>query len=183
MAATNGSVLDTAAATAMVKLLRDFVTKIELVAEEETKSWAEQFRARIEAFDSNSALKVPTSGKKPEEGHAEGQVLITSGDEHRMAIRDGTLAGAAVAAAAGGAGRPAALPPSSSSLPTSVVMRAAIVAAQPIDPGSLTLRVNDAAVDLPEDGRVELPLSIGVSHRIVPRPVAQVASRSGRSGW
>ena len=42
-------------------LLRNFVTKVELVAEAETSEWAQRFSQRIETFDQNPGLRVALS--------------------------------------------------------------------------------------------------------------------------
>jgi hypothetical protein len=43
----------------LAALLRNFVTKVELVAETETGEWAQRFSQRIESFDSNPNLRTP----------------------------------------------------------------------------------------------------------------------------
>lgn len=42
----------------LVKLLRDFVTQVELLAEAKTKEWAQHFSQRINAYDRNPNLRV-----------------------------------------------------------------------------------------------------------------------------
>jgi hypothetical protein len=55
---SDGAPADGKAATASVALLREFVVKVEQLTETETKEWAERFRSRIDAFDSNPNLNV-----------------------------------------------------------------------------------------------------------------------------
>ena len=62
LAKSGGVVVDRPTAAGFVALLREFVTKIEQLAEAETKDWAEQFRARVAAFDSNPNLKIRLPG-------------------------------------------------------------------------------------------------------------------------
>jgi hypothetical protein len=50
--------LDPKATTELVRLLRAFVTQIELLAEAETKEWAQRFSQRINAYDRNPNLRV-----------------------------------------------------------------------------------------------------------------------------
>jgi hypothetical protein len=58
MTTHGGTVNDRTQAAEFVALLRDFVTKVELLAEEETKEWARRFNERIATFDANPNLKV-----------------------------------------------------------------------------------------------------------------------------
>ena len=72
LAECGGVIADGTMAARFVNLLRDFVVRVELTAEIETKEWATQFRSRIEAFDRNPNLKVRLPGeeapaRKPEE--------------------------------------------------------------------------------------------------------------------
>jgi hypothetical protein len=53
-----GGNLDPRATTDLVKLLRAFVTQIELLAEAETKEWAQRFSQRINTYDRNPNLRV-----------------------------------------------------------------------------------------------------------------------------
>lgn len=71
LAKCGGVIVDRPTAVGFVTLLREFVTRIEQLAEAETKEWAEQFRARVAAFDSNSNLKVRLPGGKPDKAAAE----------------------------------------------------------------------------------------------------------------
>jgi hypothetical protein len=48
----------------LASLVRDFVTKVELLAEEETTAWAQRFSERLSGFDRNPNLKV-TLGNQP----------------------------------------------------------------------------------------------------------------------
>jgi hypothetical protein len=49
---------DPKATAGLVRLLRAFVTQIELLAEAETKEWAQRFSQRINAYDRNPNLRV-----------------------------------------------------------------------------------------------------------------------------
>jgi hypothetical protein len=53
-----GGVLERETAAGLIKLLRDFVTQVELLAEAETKEWAQHFSQRINAYDRNPNLRV-----------------------------------------------------------------------------------------------------------------------------
>jgi hypothetical protein len=53
-----GGVLDPKTTIELVRLLRAFVTQIELLAEAETKEWAQRFSQRINAYDRNPNLRV-----------------------------------------------------------------------------------------------------------------------------
>jgi len=53
-----GGVLQPEIAAGLIKLLRDFVTQVELLAEAETKEWAQHFSQRINAYDRNPNLRV-----------------------------------------------------------------------------------------------------------------------------
>ena len=50
--------------TELTTLARDFVTKVELLAEEETTAWAQRFSERLSAFDRNPNLKVTLSAQQ-----------------------------------------------------------------------------------------------------------------------
>jgi hypothetical protein len=58
MTMCRGICCDRAQAVEFVTLLREFVSKVELLAEEETKEWARRFHERIDAYDRNPNLKV-----------------------------------------------------------------------------------------------------------------------------
>ncbi len=53
--------IDKALCTARINLLREFVVKVELLAEAETKEWAASFRSQIESFDSNPQLRIKSA--------------------------------------------------------------------------------------------------------------------------
>jgi hypothetical protein len=53
-----GGNLDSKVTTDLVRLLRAFVTQIELLAEAETKEWAQRLSQRINAYDRNPNLRV-----------------------------------------------------------------------------------------------------------------------------
>jgi hypothetical protein len=53
-----GGNIQPAIAADLVKLLREFVTQVELLAEAETKEWAQHFSQRINAYDRNPNLRV-----------------------------------------------------------------------------------------------------------------------------
>jgi hypothetical protein len=63
MAKCGGTVTDAAQATAFTSLARDFVTKVEILAEEETTAWAQRFSERLNSFDRNPSLKVSLNGE------------------------------------------------------------------------------------------------------------------------
>lgn len=65
MARCGGTVTDATQVTAFTALARDFVTKVEILAEEETMAWAQRFSERISSFDRNPSLKVSLNGEQP----------------------------------------------------------------------------------------------------------------------
>jgi hypothetical protein len=60
MASSAGNINPTQV-TEFTTLLRDFVTKVEILAEEETTAWAQRFSERLSGFDQNPNLKVTLS--------------------------------------------------------------------------------------------------------------------------
>ena len=159
LAKSGGVVVDRPTAAGFVALLREFVTKIEQLAEAETKDWAEQFRARVAAFDSNPNLKIRLPGASAEDlrgrrgrqGRGRGDTPITARP---------TDGGAA---------------PSSAAQLATVQVRLAIEATTGLDPGTLRLRLNEVPLIVPEDFMLEVPLEIGLAQRFVAE-----ATRGGR---
>lgn len=160
LAKSGGVVADRPTAAGFVALLREFVTKIEQLAEAETKDWAEQFRARVAAFDSNPNLKIRLPGA----------------DTH-----DPIAAAAAGRVGAGGdtgTARPtptAGTAPSSTAQLATVQVRLAIEGTTGLDPGTLRLRLNEVPLIVPEDFMLEVPLEVGLAQRFVAE-----ATRAGR---
>ena len=64
MASSAGTITPTRV-TEFTTLLRDFVTKVEILAEEETTAWAQRFSERLSGFDRNPNLKVTLSTQQP----------------------------------------------------------------------------------------------------------------------
>ncbi len=147
-----GTFADRTQAVEFVTLLRTFVYQVELLAEEETKSWAHRFNERIEAFDRNPSLPISLDANNPNTG----KLVAPSPDKGSVqTIENGvvsTIPGAAVATV---------------SSPVSVKVRLAVDDAETLDNGSLQLVVNDASVAIPLDGLIELPLEVGYKHRLV----------------
>lgn len=160
MAQTEGSVVGKEPIVPFTSILRDFVIKIEWLAEDETKQWAKRFSQMIDAFDRNPNLKVSlggTSGSDTDGGastgaHAGQKADATSasasstGDANREGAQ--TIAGAASDIA-------------------SVNVRLAVDGVDTLDPGSLSLFLDDVRIDVPADGFVELAVDAGRDHTIV----------------
>jgi hypothetical protein len=72
MAKCGGTVTDPAQVIAFTTLARDFVTKVEILAEEETTAWAQRFSERLSSFDRNPSLKVSLNGEHPARNAAGG---------------------------------------------------------------------------------------------------------------
>ena len=149
-----GSFSNRAMAVEAAVMLRAFVSKVEILAEEETKEWATRFNARIEAFDRNPNLKVrldaSEGGKTPA---AEGAEAFPSEVKSKSAAT-GQAASADANPLDDGASR-------------SVFIRLAVDDADTLDSSSLQLLLNEVPIPIPSNGLVELPLEIGDAHRIV----------------
>jgi hypothetical protein len=63
--AKSAGTIDPSQITAFTTLLRDFLTKVEILAEEETTAWAQRFSERLSGFDRNPNLKVTLSTQQP----------------------------------------------------------------------------------------------------------------------
>jgi hypothetical protein len=139
-----------------VKQLREFVLKVELLAEAETRQWAQQFRSSLEAFDRNPNLQVRLGESK------NGAARETETNDTREASTNGAVPPAA-------APRAASMPGAATGVATTptVNVRLAVDGIETLDAGSLVLTVHDTPVSVPPDGFVELSLEAGVSHRIV----------------
>ena len=74
MAKCGGAITDAAQVSAFTSLARDFVTKVEILAEEETTAWAQRFSERLSSFDRNPSLKVSLNGEQPGRGAANGSL-------------------------------------------------------------------------------------------------------------
>jgi len=133
MTKQGGVVSDRVQAAEFVTLLRDFITKVELLAEEETKEWARRFNERIATFDANPNLKV----------------RLDSGAGGSGAASVSTRGATAVAVASATDAAPHVL--------TTVKVHLAIDDAASLAGGSLRLSVNEAPVAAAADGLVELP--------------------------
>ncbi len=144
------TVLDREQAVEFVALLRTFVIKVEMLAEEETKEWARRFNERIDAFDRNPNLKVKLDASAGSEAAGAGAKGAA------QTPRDSAQAGPA----------PASGPAPATARPT-VKVRLALDNADKLDEGSLQMLINEAPVATPADGLIELPLEVGVLHRLV----------------
>jgi hypothetical protein len=67
-----GGTIDPNQVVAFTTLARDFVTKVEILAEEETSAWAQRFSERLSSFDRNPSLKVTLGGEQQVRGAANG---------------------------------------------------------------------------------------------------------------
>ena len=163
--AESGGVVRPGAAE-FVKLLRDFVIKVELLAEAETRQWAQQFRTNLEAFDRNPNLQVRIGESRNGEGRdterAEGREASTNGAGPPQAGQRATSPGGGTTVAT----------------PAAVNVRLAVDGIETLDVGSLVLTVHDTPVSVPADGFVELALEPGVPHRIVATGAAERSARA-----
>lgn len=155
-----GVIDDHPTATAFVTLLRGFVTKVEQLAEAETREWAERFRAQINAFDNNPSLKLRLDSKEDKE-----QEVANNAAGGGDAPPDG-----------GPPTTPSGGPPGQAAAPTLVHVRLAIEGTDGLDPGSLRLLLDEAQLPVPGDSMLEVPLEVGVVHHF-----AAVATRAGQA--
>lgn len=162
MAQAQGSVIGKEPLQPFTSILRDFVIKVEWLAEDETRQWAKRFSQMIDTFDRNPNLKVSLGG--------------TPGDQPGAAAEPNPNAGeAGVAAGASGGGKSAAAPaqgttpaPAPADAHVSIVnARLAIDGIETLDAGSLRLVVDGTQIHVPDDGFVELQLDPGMDHAIV----------------
>jgi hypothetical protein len=158
MVKNGGALTDRAQSVELAALLREFVTKVELLAEEETKEWAQRFTERINAFDRNPNLTVKLGGDETPAGAS------AAAPRAAAAAAGATASGNGAANGATAAGNAARTPAASSA---SVNVRLAIDDAETLEDGSLGLTVNDVVVPVPPDGLAELPLEVGVRHHLV----------------
>lgn len=142
---SGGALTDKSAAAAAVKLLRDFVVKVEQLAETETKEWAERFRARMDAFDRNPNLKVPLDVSGREEQPAR-SLPPAEGEGERTPAGDAASTGAA---------------------PITRLIPVEIEDVASLDAGSLRLTIDGVEKHVPENGVVRLPLKNGVTYHLV----------------
>jgi hypothetical protein len=161
MTKSGGTYSNSTEAVEPVTLLRTFVSKVELLAEEETKEWAQRFNSRIAAFDSNPNLKIRLDATIRPDGTT---TDATDGEGFLGSARNG----AEMNSAAANNGRKA-------SSPMTVKVRLAIADTENLEQGSLKLFVNEAPVNIPEDGLIELPLEVGHAHHL-----AAIGRRNGQ---
>jgi hypothetical protein len=144
LAESGGVIADGKAAARFVDLLRDFVVRIELTAEIETKEWATQFKARIEAFDRNPNLKVRLPGEAAAED--------TAGAADKKADGAAPVPGSE-------AGAPGTVQGSAT-----IKVRLAVADADLIQ--ALKMSVDDVDLPIAADGHMEVPLEVGRAHTI-----------------
>ena len=164
MAQAQGAVVGKDPLPPFTSMLRDFVIKVEWLAEDETKQWAKRFSQMIDTFDRNPNLKVSLGGSPGDQPGAGAEPNPNAGDASAFAGASGV--GKSAAPAAQGAASASA--PTTADEPVSIVnARLAIDGIETLDAGSLRLVVDDAQVDVPDDGFVELQLEPGRDHAIV----------------
>ncbi len=144
-------------------LLRDFVIKVELLAEDETAQWAKRFSEMIDSFDRNPNLKV-TVGSANADSLGNRRSTDATSDSG-----NGDVASQGAPGAAGTAPAPGNAPQRdrAATADTAVTIRLAIVGAVTLDSGSLQLFVDEELRPVPPDGLVELQLDAGHSHTVV----------------
>jgi len=131
-----------------VKLAHEFSTKIQAIAEEETKAWADEYRAALDRFDQNPDLKVKLN--KQGEGAA-----ATGGAEQKREAGAAALGSTTEAA-------------SDDKKPTTVTVRLAIDLTN-VEDGSLAVSLDNQPILDASDGYAEVPLEIGVPHLFTAR--------------
>lgn len=180
-----GVITDRAQAQELTRLLRDFVSKVELLTEEETKEWARRFNERIEAFDRNPNLRVRLESNDAAKANgASGAPGAPVGSAGGAPGNDGGVGSGGPSTPPGAPGPGAPAPASSGgsavpgdptaarnatpevTSPATVLVRLAVDEAETLEPGSLQLSVNDISVPIPATGLVELSLEVGIAHRL-----------------
>jgi hypothetical protein len=156
LAQSGGTLTDRGAGAACIALLREFIVKVEQLAETETKEWAERFRSRIDAFDRNPNLKIRLDSlERRDQAGAEAGVSAS-------ATTNGRQEG----------GRPAAGSGETTQART-VEVRVAVEGAAGIDPGSLRVTMDGAELTVPDDRVLSLSVEIDVAHRLVATAVRE----------
>lgn len=153
LAKSGGGGVDREQAAKFVDLLREFVTKVELLAEQETNEWARRFNQRIESFDRNPNLKVSLDSGQGTPPPADAAAPKPKPD------------GAAGTTGTTGAGSNA--PPTDTPMKSVVRLRVVVEDANGLDEGSLQMLVDDAPVSIQPHGMIELPLEVGRLQTVV----------------
>ncbi|SDR61714.1 SLATT domain-containing protein [Paraburkholderia tuberum] len=166
MAEAQGAVMGKETPVPFMSILRDFVIKIEWLAEDETKQWAKRFSQMIDTFDHNPNLKVSLSGAPGDQTgtaaeHDAGAAGATTGSSAAGNNTDRSAQAIALAPAPVDADADEA-----KSVPT-VNARLAIEGVDTLDAGTLRLTVDEVEMVVPEDGFVELGVDPGRDHAIV----------------
>lgn len=143
------------------ELLREFVMRVEMLAEEETTQWAKRFSEMIESFDRNPNLKVSLGGSNGDAGKTGRNTDVPAGAP--ASARDDAKAGGSTPAQPGADGTAAA----AFLVDPTVTVRLAIVGADTLDSGSLQLFVDEEMRPVPPDGLIELSLDAGHKHTLV----------------
>jgi hypothetical protein len=92
MAKYAGTITAPAQVNEFTTLVRDFVTGVELLAEEETTAWAQRFSERLSSFDRNPNLKVPVGSERPSSA---GDTVGADSSAHPSRVNSGTVSGGA----------------------------------------------------------------------------------------
>ncbi|CAB3801362.1 SLATT domain-containing protein [Paraburkholderia fynbosensis] len=160
MAQAQGSLIGKERPPSFTAILRDFVIKVEWLAEDETKQWAKRFSQMIDTFDRNPNLKVSLGGSPGAQAGAGPEA-----DADDAGGRAGTTNGGYSAAATSQRSPPPAA--HEDERVATVNVRLAIDGIDTLDEGSLRLEVDGTQIDVAGDGFVELQLAPGMDHAIV----------------
>ncbi|HWT38068.1 MAG TPA: SLATT domain-containing protein [Paraburkholderia sp.] len=149
---------------AALTMLRDFVIKVELLAEDETAQWAKRFSEMIDSFDRNPNLKVTLGNANRDAskgaGNGDPAYNASGGDGAQQAT-------APVAPAPATATGQDPQRNQQASTEGAVTIRLAIVGADTLDSGSLQLFVDEELKQVSPHGLIELQLDAGHPHSVV----------------
>lgn len=149
LAQSGGVVSATSGPADFVKLSREFIGKVQLLAQEETKEWADQYRAAIDKYDQNPDLKVKL-GKRANNGAA------AEGEDDKKQKPGGATA------------TEGDTQPPKDNKPEAVTIRLAVDMTD-LQDDSLAITLNDQPLADAGDGYAEVPLEVGKAHTFAAR--------------
>jgi hypothetical protein len=172
MAEVNGPVAGKRPAVSFMTILREFVVKIEWLAEDETRQWARRFSQMIDTFDRNPNLKVSLGSTQNGQNTGAAKVDVQNADGSETAAHVSNEGASGLPAASGASGASAVRESAVSATQTDaslplVNVRLVIDGIESLDPGSLRLVVDDVEIADADDGLAEFRLEAGKDHAIV----------------
>ena len=153
LATQGGAVSDNVVIAAYVQVLRNFVVGVEEAAEIETREWATQFRARIEAFDRKVEAKDQTTNGAPPPSPG------------------GPVPG----------GSPLPTPNADPHAAAGARINVRLVIDDAAALSDLGVSVNGAAIAIPADGMTEVSLEIGKLHVIAAKALRAGVAVTGEA--